>query len=611
MILRELTELYDRFAADQAYDAILPRMGCSLQKISFIVVLRPDGTLFDIQDAKLQKTIPARGKGGKEKVLSVPRERIVFGGAHPPGASATPRLLWDTTAYCFGYYPAKANKPDKDKIKARDVLFPAYRMYHRTFMEEHGLQDKGLKAVVAFLDSWNPASIPDEIREKLDRYGDNFGVFQLQGSLNYVHEATEIQKAWERQTDECEAQLGMCLVTGENDVPIARTLETKIKLGTTAGGSALSSFNAGAYESHGKEQTYNSPISEVAGFKACNALNVLISDYRYHIRLANTTVVFWTEGKSESLDLLGWVLGGKDPQTEATQDDGLLKKLETFWRIVGRADAPDLAAIGEDVRTPFYMLGIEPNAARIVVRFWHASTLGDLVLRLREHQQALSIQKTYDSDPDHIPLRMLLSQTAREDKGIPPLLAGSLLRAVLNGTPYPLPLYQLALNRISVGHDEYKVGRKVSFLQASLVKAYLTRNKGKGGLGMSLNLENKDPAYLLGRLFATLEKTQDESSGGVNAGIGDKFYSSASATPRIVFPTLLDLFRKHLKKLESANPGLAVVRNKLVGEILDDIDSQRGFAANLTLAERGMFALGYYQQMRVFFTKKEHAVGHN
>lgn len=122
---------------------------------------------------------------------------------------------------------------------------------------------------------------------------------------------------------------------------------------------------------------------------------------------------------------------------------------------------------------------------------------------------------------------------------------------------------------------------------------------------MSLNTENKSPAYLLGRLFATLEKTQDESSGGVNAGVGDKFYSSASATPKIVFPTLLDLFRKHLKKIEADNKGRAIYFEKLVTEILDSIDSIEGFPANLTLEERGLFALGYYQQIRVFFTSKE------
>lgn len=121
---------------------------------------------------------------------------------------------------------------------------------------------------------------------------------------------------------------------------------------------------------------------------------------------------------------------------------------------------------------------------------------------------------------------------------------------------------------------------------------------------MALDPENKTPAYLLGRLFATLEMVQNDSSGGVNAGVGDKFYSSASATPRIVFPTLLDLFRKHIKKLSADKPGLAVVREKLVGEILDGIDPAKGFPSQLSLEDRGLFALGYYQQMRAFFTKK-------
>lgn len=124
---------------------------------------------------------------------------------------------------------------------------------------------------------------------------------------------------------------------------------------------------------------------------------------------------------------------------------------------------------------------------------------------------------------------------------------------------------------------------------------------------MSLNKENKNPAYLLGRLFATLEMTQNDSSGGVNAGVGDKFYSSASATPRIVFPTILDMFRKWIKKLSSDKPGLAILREKLVGEILDEIDSTKGFPSQLSLEDRGLFALGYYQQMREFFTKKTDA----
>lgn len=604
MILSKLHELYGRLAQDPEFQDALPQLGTSKQKVSFIVVLSPEGELFDIQDAKIE-TIVA-GKNGKEKTVLVPRDLIVPGGAHPSGSAATPRLLWDSTAYIFGYYPAKAKKKDKDQQKARNVLFPAFRERHRAFRDAAGIHDPGLDAVVAFLDSWNPDEIPDGVREKIERFGDNFGTFAIQGRPGYVYQTPAVMEAALRESLETDpgAPRGTCLITGKTDQPLVSTVETKVKLaGTSVGGGAIASFNAPAYESYGKEQTYNAPLSLEASFKAHNALNLLIADTRYHFKLADTTVVFWTGRKTVTENLLAWICS-PPPADGPSVDAALAQQLKTFWKIVSQAGDPDLAALGDDATTPFYMLGIEPNAARIVVRFWHESSLGDFILRLRRHARDMAIQKTFPDEPDHIPLWMLLRQTARDADEIPPLLAGSLLRAVLEGLPYPEALFQLTLNRINVARDKYKVGGKVSYFQASVIKAFLSRNKQTKGLAMALDPENKTPAYLLGRLFATLEMVQNDASGGVNAGVGDKFYSSASATPRIVFPTLLDLFRKHIKKLSADKPGLAVVREKLVGEILDGIDPAKGFPSQLSLEDRGLFALGYYQQMRAFFTKK-------
>lgn len=608
MILSKLHDLYGRLERDPEFADVLPRLGTSKQKMSFLVVLTPDGKLFDIQDAKLQTIV--KGKNGKEKTLLVTRDLIVPGGAHPSGSAATPRLFWDNTAYIFGCYPDKAKRKEKDKEKARQVLFPAFRERHRKFRDEMGVHDPGLDAVVAFLESWNPDDIPDDIREKLERFGDNFGTFVIQGKPGYVYESPALMEAALRESsgNDPKSPRGTCLITGKTDSPLVATVETKVKLaGTSVGGGAIATFNAPAYESYGKEQTYNAPLSEDAAFKAYNALNLLIADARYHFKLADTTVVFWTERKTQTANLLSWIVNLPAPGDLPSMDAALVRQIKSFWKIVADAGNPDLAELGDDASTPFYMLGIEPNAARIVVRFWHESSLGDFILKLRRHARDMAIQKTYPDDPDHIPLWLLLAQTARDSKGIPPLLAGALLRSILEGLPYPKALYQLTLNRINVGRDKYKVGGKVSYCQAAVVKAFLTRNTNQKGLTMPLNPDNKSPAYLLGRLFAALEMVQNDASGGVNAGIGDKFYSSASATPRIVFPTLLDLFRKHLKKLSADKPGLAVVREKLVGEILDDIDSSQGFPSHLSLEDRGLFALGYYQQMRVFFTKKTEA----
>ena len=116
---------------------------------------------------------------------------------------------------------------------------------------------------------------------------------------------------------------------------------------------------------------------------------------------------------------------------------------------------------------------------------------------------------------------------------------------------------------------------------------------------MSLDTSQKDPAYRLGRLFAVLEKTQQDALGSsINATIRDRFYSSASATPSAVFPRLLRTYQHHLSKLEG---GRKVNREKLVQEILEPLE---GFPAHLNLAEQGLFALGYYHQRNDMFKAK-------
>lgn len=623
MIISRLTQLYDRLVADPEYRNSLPRRGTSVQKISFEVILDEQGRLIDVLDAKITKTLPPLKKGGKEKQVQSPREIVVCGSSHPSGSSPTPRFLWDTSAYIFGVFPNKAKKEDKDKQKAKDKYFPEYRDYHLRFRDIYHIQDVGFNAVCKFLEQWNPYEVPEDIIEKLEKYADNFGVFKILGHTNYVYESQEVLDAWDKSLEnDSESNMGMALDSGEDNVSLARLVEPKIKLaGASAGGASLVSFNCESFESYGKSQSFNSPISQTGAFKACNALNFLLAWSRHHINVANTTIVFWTEVKTVSEDLFSWMIDSKDDaeganEGEVTNGEGngmdrtLLLRLKEFWKNVAEAkDSSEVIDQEDDLKTPFYIFGIEPNSARVVIRFWQESTLGEVWNKVLAHHRALQIDKRFAKEPDHFSVWQLLKETVRDSKDIPPLLPGALLRSIITGINYPTSLYQLVLNRVNVSHTDkdgrYLTGSKVTYPQAAIIKAFLTRNLKQGEINMSLNTENKSPAYLLGRLFAVLEKTQEESSGGVNAGVGDKFYSSASATPKIVFPTLLDLFRKHLKKLEGDNKGRAVYFEKLVTDILDSIDSVQGFPANLSLEDRGVFALGYYQQFRVFYTPKD------
>jgi hypothetical protein len=84
-----------------------------------------------------------------------------------------------------------------------------------------------------------------------------------------------------------------------------------------------------------------------------------------------------------------------------------------------------------------------------------------------------------------------------------------------------------------------------------------------------LDLSNTNPAYRLGRLFAVLERIQEEASPGLNATIRDRYYGAASSTPVAVFTTLLRLKNAHLKKLM---PGrVSPWFEKLLGEVLGPV----------------------------------------
>ena len=113
-----------------------------------------------------------------------------------------------------------------------------------------------------------------------------------------------------------------------------------------------------------------------------------------------------------------------------------------------------------------------------------------------------------------------------------------------------------------------------------------------------LDTDNPSAAYRLGRLFAVLEKIQEEASPGLNATIRDRYYGAASSTPVAVFTTLLRLKNHHLGKL---SPGRRINLERLIGEIMGGIGD---FPRQLPLPEQGRFALGYYHQRQDFYTRK-------
>mgnify|MGYP006287992889 CR=1 len=583
MILQALHQLYNRLSQDPSYG--MPSPGRSIQKLSFRVVLYQDGRLFEIQE------IPRTDHG--------PVQEEVLGSTKPAGPGINPCFLWDNTAYMLGY------KPDDPKPDRTREAFEAFRERHLAAENEIDCPD--FSAVCRFLESWSPESAT--AHPVLEEVASGFGVFQIVGKPRYVHHEPRVQEWWdENNSVEESTERGQCLITGETDVPIAR-LQPKIR-GIPGGNpdKSLVGFKPDSFKSYGKDQAFNAPVSTQASREYAAALNAVLEgpkSSKHRFRLGDATVVFWTEKPTLVEDVFAQFASlGTTPlqdDNEDVQDESLRKKLSVFVEALRQGTGQSTEIAQDDPeRTGFFLLGLSANAARLAVRFFHQSTIAAMLEQLRAHHRDCKIERQFGKtarkpDPEWPPLWLLLQQTAREARDIPSVLEGPLLQAVLTGTDYPQGLMTSVLRRITAD-------RRISYARAFIIKGYLTRNL-KQEVPMSLDPNRTDPAYRLGRLFAALERTQADALGQVNAPIRDRFYSSASATPRTVFPRLLRTYQHHLAKLEG---GRKVNREKLIQEIMDSLDT---FPAHLNLAEQGVFAIGYYHQTNAFFQPKENQAG--
>lgn len=570
MLLHALSEYYQRLAADP--DSDVAAYGYSRQQISFVVVIEKDGELVDIQDAR------QADEKGKLKNQSL----IVTGSGKPSGSGINPCFLWDNSAYMLGY------KPDDNKPERTRKTFEAFCKEH--LERESDIDAPEFSAVCRFLESWDPECVGQDERSKiLTELKTGFGIFKIRNTKRYVHETPKIEKWWNTRiaTDEASDEdiVGQCLVSGEMG-PIARLHEPKIKgvWGGQSAGALLVSFNDKAYESYGKEGGSNASVSERVAFQYCVALNRLLAGNQ-RFRLGDTSTVFWTEKPTEAENMLPFVL---DPPL-AAEDEELKNRLSPILRQIARGSYPSELGKSE---TPFYVLGLASNAARISVRFWWRSTLGSLFENLHQHFAALELVFGLNDQP-HPPMWRLLRETVRDAKDIPDLLEGALLRSILTGQKYPQMFYTSLLRRI-------KADREVRYVRAAAIKACLVRNYHLE-VSMSLDPDRPEGSYQLGRLFAELEKTQEDALPGINDTIKDRYFSAASATPASVFPRLIRLSQHHLGKLEK---GKRTYHERRIQEIAGRINR---FPSHFPMKDQGLFAIGYYHQRQDIFTKKKTA----
>ncbi|MCF8030859.1 MAG: type I-C CRISPR-associated protein Cas8c/Csd1 [Desulfohalobiaceae bacterium] len=579
MMLQALTSYYQRLLEDPEID--VPEPGFSKENIHFELVISASGELLQVNNIQLP---PQKGRNLVARKMSVPKDKGRTSAIHP-------YFLWDKTKYVLG-----ADGASEPQIHKKH--FEAFRARQREVVGD--TRDEGILAVLAFLDQWNPEQAC-EFSLWQEMAGLNV-VFRLDGELGYVHERPEARQAWLDYFHSGTEENGVCLATGER-APIAK-LHPAIKgvRGAQPSGAYLVSFNMDAFSSYGKDQGYNAPVSQKAAFAYATTLNHLLrQDSQQKVQVGDATTVFWSERPTKMEEFFAAVMGGQVEQaSKEPHDTGVIKDLRDLLNAVKKKQEPPRWE--DDPDTPFYILGLSGNASRLAVRFWHVSSVGRMARNLARHFSDLQIERRYPGDPEYPSVRRLLLETAalRRADNISPILAGELMRAIITGGEYPRSLMAQLLTRIRAEND-------VSTFKAALLKAILLRQARNHNISrevsMSLDTQATDKGYRLGRLFAVLEKVQQDAHGNtLNTTIRDRFYGAASATPRSIFPRLLSLSQHHLAKLRKDNEGYAVAADKRFQEVLDGIED---IPAHLNMQEQARFALGYYHQRNALYRKKE------
>lgn len=598
MLIKALSEYYDILEKTEK----VVSDGYSNVKVHYLVCLTADGNIDEITNSQMRELTPS----GKEKW--VPKNCVMPKRTEKPGIDAN--IIEHRPLYIFGlnYVEQKDSSEVTAAFSPEDKTNKAKKS-HDIFVKENlkfldGLDSPAINAYRAFLQNWNPAEETQNslLLELGKEYGKSGFAFCLSGYPDeLLHEERQIKEKWEQmqQNKNCadekeKSYVAQCAVSGKT-ASIAR-VHSKIKgiYGGLATGSVLISFKNASEESYGNTQSYNSNISENVMRKYTEALNYLLEGQKHKIGMDDLTVIFWAMSKEEQYeDLIMAMLLGQTDKMSAEQTEDMLRKLmkdSTNGRITeDRLRSLDVI----DPNVEFYMVGLKPNSSRLSVKFIYRKRYADILWNMAHFQSEMQVSKNMRPVSFTRMKLELLSPKSKNDKVNPALLA-KIFEAVMYGGRYPTALLETMVRRVKID-GEYRIND----VRAGVIKACLMRNYKKEELKVGLNEENNGQAYLCGRLFAVLERLQQDASGNsLNRTIKDAYFASASSKPALVFPKLVKLAQNHLNKVKAP-----VFYNKQIGEIVNRLDGK--FPDTLLLVEQGEFIVGYYQQYQTYFEKRE------
>ena len=559
MILKALYDYYHRCGD-------LPRKGMELKEIGFLIIIDKEGHFLRFEDRRIDK---------KQAQKFLVKKHI------GRTSALAANYLYDNSGYVFGYSDKGDVKAQyltfKDKVKSIYEAHPdnpditaVYKFYQQEQSEILGLMQTDML--------W------EDIAKNLSKKYSTFS-FLIEGDTKIVAEKNELLDC-----DNEEEAIGqqICIVSGKKGNPVETTTATMIPGSQATAKLVAFQVNSG-YDSYGKSKGGNAPISEDAEFAYTTALNYLLrSDSRNKFLIGNRTFLFWTssddEAGKQAEESIFSLFGFNDQEDDPNRNIEQVRKV--FTSIYS-------GALKTSLDDKFYILGLAPNSARIAVTYWAEMPLKQFAELIMHHFDDMEVVDTRKEQKPYMALKSILAAITLGGKSseATPNLPESVVKSIFQGLPYPYTLFAGCIRRIRAEQSVY-------ITRAAILKAYLNRiNDNQQKITVMLDKENTNQGYLCGRLFAVLDKIQDDANR--QHSIRERYMNAASSTPAAVFATILNLSSHHSEKL---NEGRKIFFEKIKQEIIDKISAD-GFPAHLDLQDQGRFFVGYYHQMQDFYTK--------
>lgn len=574
MILQALCEYYDRMEALGK----MPGYGREWRAIPYLIVINDKGDF-----VKLESTEEDVDGKKRAKQFSLPHGK----GRSGKNSWAVAQSLWDHLGYVLAL-PEKMNYADKKAVETAQKQKGAF-VAELMRIAALNRDNKEIKAILAFYDKFNENlkrieadALFDQMTKK-DHTNVAFRLIEEDAPVG-VDASITFGEGEQENT-------GLCLVTGKK-LPIA-VINSKVNIKNGGTTPKLVSFQKGSgFDSYHKQQGWNAPISVQADYAYTTALNTLLAPQSKNCFFFNNdTIVFWADRDNQLEDDFSFFFS-------VPPKDNPNRNVEAISHLM---KAPWAGTLNDQTKGHFYLLILSPNNSRIAVKLWEETTIQEMAANLRNYFSDLDIVHS-SRCRDYVPLIPLLRSIAQQGdlKNLPPALFQEMVRAAIEGLSLPRIVQQQCLLRIKA--DPHPVSQETDRCRAALLKAYLNRQHDHQHkqITMALDVENNNQAYLCGRLFAILERIQEEAQPDLNATIKDRYYGSFSRTPNLVMARLVDLSNHHLAKLPK---GKQVFYEKLKGQVMDGIKAE-GLPAHFTLDDQSRFAIGYYHQRQEFFKKK-------